>query len=59
MATKKTGLKTEIVPIERIAASIYLIRGQKVMIDSDLAAVYGVGTKVFNQAVRRNVDRFP
>jgi hypothetical protein len=59
MATKKTGLKTEIVPIERIAARIYLIRGQKVMIDSDLAALYGVGTKVFNQAVRRNGDRFP
>jgi hypothetical protein len=59
MATKESGVNTEIVPIERIAASIYLIRGQKVMIDSDLAALYGVETKVFNQAVRRNLDRFP
>jgi len=45
--------------MERIAASIYLIRGQKVMIDSDLAALYGVETKVFNQAIRRNIDRLP
>ena len=38
---------------------IYLLRGQKVMLDSDLAALYGVSTKVLNQAVRRNVERFP
>jgi hypothetical protein len=48
-----------IIPIERIAASIYVIRGQKVMLDADLAALYGVETRVFNQAVRRNRDRFP
>ena len=48
-----------IIPIERIAASIYLIRGQQVMLDADLAALYGVETKVFNQAVRRNIDSFP
>lgn len=59
MATKKRGVNIEIVPIERIAASIYLIRGQKVMMDSDLAVLYGVATKVFNQAVRRNLRRFP
>jgi hypothetical protein len=59
MATKKTGVNTEVVPIERIAASIYLIRGQKVMLDADLAMLYGVETKVFNQAVRRNGERFP
>jgi hypothetical protein len=38
---------------------IFLIRGQKVMIDHDLASLYGVPTKVFNQAVRRNIRRFP
>ena len=43
-------------PIER---QIYIIRGQKVMLDADLAALYGVSTKAFNQAVRRNVERFP
>lgn len=48
-----------IIPIERIAASIYLIRGQQVMLDADLAALCGVETKVFNQAVRRNMDSFP
>ena len=59
MATKKRGVNAEIVPIERIAASIYLIRGQKVMIDSDLAALYGVETRVLVQAVKRNLGRFP
>lgn len=38
---------------------IYEIRGQRVMLDSDLAAIYGVETKVFNQAVKRNLTRFP
>ena len=49
----------EVLPMARIAANIYLVRGQHVMIDSDLAALYGVETKVFNQAVRRNLNRFP
>lgn len=40
-------------------APILLIRAQRVMIDSDLARVYGVSTKALNQAVRRNIDRFP
>jgi hypothetical protein len=48
-----------ILPIERIASQIYLIRGQKVMLDSDLAALYGVPTKALNQAVTRNRERFP
>ena len=39
--------------------SIYLLRGEKVMLDSDLAALYGVATKVLNQAVKRNATRFP
>ena len=47
------------VPVELIERRIYLIRGQKVMLDADLAELYQVQTKVFNQAVKRNVDRFP
>jgi hypothetical protein len=46
-------------PDELLMKKIYLIRGQKVMLDSDLAALYGVETKVFNQAVKRNKERFP
>ena len=42
-----------------IEQSICLIRGQKVMLDSDLAGLYGVPTKAFNQAVKRNLARFP
>ncbi|MGQ0826990.1 MAG: ORF6N domain-containing protein [Bacteroidota bacterium] len=47
------------VPDEIIMNQIYYIRGQKVMIDKDLAILYGVETRVLNQAVRRNSDRFP
>ena len=47
------------IPIERIEKSIMLIRGHKVMIDRDLAKLYGVETRVLNQAVRRNIERFP
>ena len=46
-------------PVELIERRIYLIRGHKVMLDSDLAELYQVPTKVLNQAVSRNVDRFP
>jgi hypothetical protein len=48
-----------LVPDERIMGKIYLIRDQKVMIDSDLAELYDVETKVLKQQVRRNLDRFP
>jgi len=48
-----------IIPVERVEQSIYLIRGHKVMLDRDLAALYGVETKALNQAVKRNADRFP
>lgn len=48
-----------IVPVERIEKGILYIRKQKVMLDSDLAYLYGVATKVLNQAVRRNIERFP
>jgi hypothetical protein len=49
----------QIVPVEIIEREIYLIRGCKVMLDSDLAALYEVPTKRVNEAVRRNLDRFP
>ncbi len=53
-------LKTaSLIPVERIEQSILLIRGQKVILDRDLARLYGVETRVLNQAVRRNIDRFP
>jgi phage regulator Rha-like protein len=47
------------VPAELIERRIYVIRGQKVMLDSDLAELYQVPTKRLNEAVRRNLDRFP
>jgi hypothetical protein len=48
-----------LIPPERIDQAILLIRGQKVMLDQDLANLYGVTTRVLNQAVRRNPGRFP
>jgi phage regulator Rha-like protein len=48
-----------IIPIAKIERLIFLIRGQRVMLDRDLAILYGVPTKVLNQAVKRNKDRFP
>lgn len=45
-----------LMPIENL---IYVIRGQQVMLDSDLARLYGVETRVLNQAVKRNIERFP
>ena len=51
--------ETSLTRIEGIEEKIYLIRGQKVMLDSDLAAIYGVETKMLNRAVKRNLDRFP
>lgn len=49
----------ELIVSEIIEQKIYLIRGQKVMLDRDLAVLYGVQTKVLNQAVKRNKERFP
>lgn len=51
--------KVSLIPIERIEKAIYLIRGEKVMLDRDLAALYEVETRALNQAVSRNRDRFP
>jgi hypothetical protein len=51
--------KTNLISIEKIEKAIYFIRGEKVMLDRDLAELYEVQTKALNQAVRRNSDRFP
>jgi hypothetical protein len=51
--------KTGIVPLERVERVILVVRGQKVLLDRDLATLYGVETRVLNQAVRRNIERFP
>jgi len=50
---------TSLIPAQRIERSILLIRGEKVMLDADLAILYGVETKALNRAVKRNLDRFP
>ena len=52
-------MSEDIIPAERISRSIFLLRGQKVIPDRDLASLYGVETRVLNQAVKRNSDRFP
>lgn len=51
--------KDQIIPSERIEKSIFLIRSRKVMLDANLAELYEVPIKVFNQAVKRNKGRFP
>lgn len=56
MAKKETSLT---IPDEIIMSKIYYIRGYKVMLDKDLAELYDTETKVFNQAVKRNIKRFP
>ena len=57
---KEKKMNNEVlVPIERIEERIFLIRGQKVMLDADLAVLYGVTTKQLNQQVKRNKKRFP
>jgi hypothetical protein len=59
MGVKKSGKTGAVVPMECITQAILLIRGHKVMLDSDLAELYGVATKVLIQAVKRNQVRFP
>ena len=51
--------KPDLIPSVSIEKKIMLLRGQKVMMDSDLAALYGVETKALNRAVKRNLKRFP
>jgi len=50
---------TALIPLEQIEKRILLIRGQRVMLDADLAGLYGVSTKRLKEQVRRNLDRFP
>jgi len=52
-------MNDNVISVERIERAIYLIRGQKVMLDRDLAALYEVETKRLKEQVRRNIDRFP
>ena len=47
------------IPVDRIAHRILLVRGRRVLLDTDLAAIYGTSTKRFNEQVRRNAARFP
>ena len=48
-----------LIPLERVERSILILRGHRVILDSDLAALYGVETRRLNEQVRRNIDRFP
>ena len=57
MAAKKNNLS--VIPAGRIESSILVAREQRVLLDRDLAVLYGVETRVLNQAVRRNRERFP
>lgn len=56
---KQADTSLSLIPDERIANKVYVIRGVKVMLDRDLAELYDVETRTFNQAVNRNRDRFP
>ncbi len=51
--------RREVALVDRIEPCILLVRGQRVMLDADLAGLYGTTTKALNQAVKRNLDRFP
>jgi hypothetical protein len=53
------GFMTTLVPMEHVEQKIMIIRGHKVMIDADLAELYGVPTKRLNEQVKRNIERFP
>jgi hypothetical protein len=53
------GAKRQLIPAGRVLQSLYLVRGQKVMLSGDLAELYGVPVKVLNQAVKRQAARFP
>lgn len=56
---KKKASSQDLVPVEIVERRILLIRGHKVILDADLAALYEVPTRALNQAVRRNIERFP
>jgi len=48
-----------LIPVEQLDRAILMLRGQRVMLDADLAALFGVSTRALNQAIKRNLDRFP
>lgn len=54
-----TTKEKQLIPKNRILKSIFVLRGEKVILDSDLAALYGVETRRLNEQVRRNLDKFP
>jgi len=56
---KAKNVVTKIIPDETLIRKIYVFRGQKVMLDFDLASLYDVETRIFNQSVKRNITRFP
>lgn len=58
-SNKKQKNKLIVIPNERVISKIFLIRSKKVMLDRDLATLYGVATGTLNQAVKRNIKRFP
>ena len=57
--SNKSASKLTVVTDKTLVQTIYSVRSQQVMLDSDLAILYGVTTKAFNQAVKRNLERFP
>ena len=59
MRNNKMNNKNQIIPVELIQNHIFTVRGVQVMLDSDLAKLYQVETRVLKQAVKRNIDRFP
>src|SRR5687767_168242 len=59
MAPKARVIDTNNLALQKIAPLIHEIRGERVILDSDLAAIYGVETKALNRAVKRNLERFP
>ena len=56
---RPSNLPEKLMTIDSLEGRIFLIRGRKVMLDADLAQLYGVTTKRFNEQVKRNIDRFP
>jgi len=59
MSRQTKRISTNLIPKEMVEQKIFLLRGQKVMFDKDLATLYGVGTRDLNKAVTRNLDHFP
>jgi hypothetical protein len=57
--TKPNRAENSLIPAERIEKAIYVLRGQRIMLDEDLAELYGVTPKRLNEQVKRNRDRFP